>query len=610
MSNYSTLKGHIDNAIYQNDTQDISGTDMNSILKEIVDSFGAGYLYMGVATPSTDPSTPDQNVFYIAGTEGTYTNFGGITVAHEVAVLKYNGAWSKQNTGIKFVSVSQNTSTGHTDITIGSTTTPVASVEEVSQLGQKVGEFLQYTKFVDSSGNPYNTNSLMVAIPKGSTILIKVTNTSSANQTYICFFKSFTDFVASGYELATGYTGRVSKYISSTYGEQLVAPSDANYFGFTIGGGFYDNISSITVNGEEVWNKIPTERINANSVKVDNLSQDTKLKIEYFDADFFIANGAWQPRTNGRYVEIPPNSKVKIITTGATYYTMLKSMTGIGGSNTFQFATGYTDRVLIGSAGTTEITAPADAKYLVVNINANTVSAIKVYDIDTSIDITIRNYELTKRVIDLETFNETALSESDLTLAPGKNIADPANIQVGKAVVDGGGIQTGADWDLISIPVTPGQKITFGGFYLGRGGYWAFYNGSTLISSYYYADPNGTQNPVTVTVPEGANILYFDIKTGRSPADPYDNLMANLGESLLPYEPYKEFITKINGIEISGADTKADERIEELEDEVDALSAGFPTLLADLPVSADGSGLNIGDAYINSSTGVITVKLS
>lgn len=137
MSNYSILKSHINSAIYQNDTQDISGTDMNSILKEIVESFGAGYLYMGVATPSTAPGTPDQNVFYIAGTEGTYTNFGGITVANEVAVLKYNGAWSKQNTGIKFVSVSQNT------LSIGS--------EEVGELAGQLVENPEWVRVVTDS---------------------------------------------------------------------------------------------------------------------------------------------------------------------------------------------------------------------------------------------------------------------------------------------------------------------------------------------------------------------------------------------------------------------------------------------------------------------------
>lgn len=56
-----------------------------------------GYLYAGVATPTTNPGTPDVPVFYIAS-EGTYTNFSGITVDNgELAVLTWNGTWSKQS---------------------------------------------------------------------------------------------------------------------------------------------------------------------------------------------------------------------------------------------------------------------------------------------------------------------------------------------------------------------------------------------------------------------------------------------------------------------------------------------------------------------------------
>lgn len=61
----------------------------------------AGYLYAGIATPTTNPGTPDGSVFYIANGNGTYTNFGGIDVTDdEVVILYYDTSWHKEATGI------------------------------------------------------------------------------------------------------------------------------------------------------------------------------------------------------------------------------------------------------------------------------------------------------------------------------------------------------------------------------------------------------------------------------------------------------------------------------------------------------------------------------
>lgn len=61
----------------------------------------AGYLYAGIATPTTNPGTPEGPVFYIANGKGTYTNFGGIDVTEDdVVVLCYDTVWHKEATGI------------------------------------------------------------------------------------------------------------------------------------------------------------------------------------------------------------------------------------------------------------------------------------------------------------------------------------------------------------------------------------------------------------------------------------------------------------------------------------------------------------------------------
>lgn len=100
MANYSTLVAGIVANIRQNDTGAVTGAILQEQLLNMIVSLGAGYQFMGVATPSTNPGTPDAKVFYIASEAGTYTNFGGIVVAEgEVAILKWDSAWSKEVTG-------------------------------------------------------------------------------------------------------------------------------------------------------------------------------------------------------------------------------------------------------------------------------------------------------------------------------------------------------------------------------------------------------------------------------------------------------------------------------------------------------------------------------
>lgn len=101
MSNYNSLKTTIDANIKQNGNQEITGQILNSVLNQMVTTLGAGYQFMGVATPDTNPGTPDQNVFYIADIPGSYANFANINIdSGEVAIFKYDGNWQKIESGI------------------------------------------------------------------------------------------------------------------------------------------------------------------------------------------------------------------------------------------------------------------------------------------------------------------------------------------------------------------------------------------------------------------------------------------------------------------------------------------------------------------------------
>lgn len=93
MSNYNSLKATINANIKTNGNEEITGQVLNSVLNAMVNTIGAGYQYMGVATPSTDPGSPDARVFYVAA-PGTYQYFNNAVVAAKhYGFLKYDTAW-------------------------------------------------------------------------------------------------------------------------------------------------------------------------------------------------------------------------------------------------------------------------------------------------------------------------------------------------------------------------------------------------------------------------------------------------------------------------------------------------------------------------------------
>lgn len=96
MANYNTLISAIQAVIRQNGNNEITGDLLQQTLLAMISSLGAGYQFVGVAQPSTNPGTPDQKVFYIAG-NGTYPNFGPTTVPDGyLGIFTYDTGWHYQ----------------------------------------------------------------------------------------------------------------------------------------------------------------------------------------------------------------------------------------------------------------------------------------------------------------------------------------------------------------------------------------------------------------------------------------------------------------------------------------------------------------------------------
>lgn len=101
MGNYEQLKQAVADVVKSNGNQEITGDILQNTLLTIISTVGSGATFAGIATPTTNPGTPDQNVFYIASEDGIYSNFGNVVLENEVAIFTNgNGIWQKKKTGI------------------------------------------------------------------------------------------------------------------------------------------------------------------------------------------------------------------------------------------------------------------------------------------------------------------------------------------------------------------------------------------------------------------------------------------------------------------------------------------------------------------------------
>jgi len=96
MANYATLKSALDATIRTNILRLITGDVLNHQLDAMIDALGIGWQYMGLASPTSDPGTPDSRVAYLAATPGTYAHYGNIQLTEgRLAFLRFDGSWHK-----------------------------------------------------------------------------------------------------------------------------------------------------------------------------------------------------------------------------------------------------------------------------------------------------------------------------------------------------------------------------------------------------------------------------------------------------------------------------------------------------------------------------------
>lgn len=238
-------------------------------------------------------------------------------------------------------------------------------------------------------------------------------------------------------------------------------------------------------------------------------------------------------------------------------------------------------------------------------------SSVSVVSDYCFVDITNRLYA----------FKEDVPEVNIVTSIISNNIANPANVWDKTLISSAGKLLTKdeyTNYKAAYIEVSPGDVITVGGNDDGRKTYYALFDvmptqsstssGATTPIDYGTVTQQELIDGKTITVPNNCHYLFWQLQFNNSPASENVKIQANRGNALLPYDAYQEAITSINGIPLASAvPSDLEERVEEIEQQLTDIPQ---SLMADLPVSADGSGIATGYAYINSSTGVVTVKLS
>ena len=103
MGNYEQLKQAVSGVIKANGNQEITGGIMQNTLLSIISLVGSNATFAGIATPGTNPGTPDQNVFYITSGNGIYVNFSNdieIKDNNIYIITNKNGNWQFLRTNI------------------------------------------------------------------------------------------------------------------------------------------------------------------------------------------------------------------------------------------------------------------------------------------------------------------------------------------------------------------------------------------------------------------------------------------------------------------------------------------------------------------------------
>ena len=365
MANYSTLISQITTAISANGQNLITGVSLQAVLLQMVSELGqAGYIFGGVVNPEDSPASSDSNLFYVAATAGTYTNFNGATVnGGELAIFTYmGGSWGKN-------SVTSAATPVVNDLTTGGVTSAL-SAEMGKQIGDNISQLQQEVDGLTLTWQEgyINSSGVLVAPDGYSQLTSQRLTAAQANGIKITFGgnycirlayfngdtlvsrSSFIESSSSPYTIETEYSVYISlmtKYYSSYTKEQML-----QQYSFVVPGGLMEKVSSLETTMESTTEDV--ERLDddmytnivltwesgyinssGNLTPQDGYSQYTsqklsakeankisvtfgegfQIRLSYFDGDTFVSRSALINSSSSPYsIETEYSVRISIMT--------------------------------------------------------------------------------------------------------------------------------------------------------------------------------------------------------------------------------------------------------------------------------------------------------
>ena len=194
----------------------------------------SGYVFLGIATPSTSPGTPERDGFYI-GAPGTYTNFGGSNVVTDgyLGIFKYHNGWSFETLQVGETNTVKYVIQSLTDAQKEQARTNIGAVGEGTPGGEQMVDVTTLTKYsyVIASNGTWTAatgTNLSKSVYIDLTGITKIRIIMSGGAGVIAFLRSRNFGSGTAVDFATGYSGR----ITLSNGTETVydsIPEDAHY---------------------------------------------------------------------------------------------------------------------------------------------------------------------------------------------------------------------------------------------------------------------------------------------------------------------------------------------------------------------------------------------